>query len=341
MSEQELVDTGPESGSPARDDLGQLTDEALLEQMYEREEPSPVDEEGSETVAEGEYDEEEEEADTTLSEDDQSDDSEEVEEDDEDVEYADDDSGKEPQTFAVKIDGKEVTVDLEELKRGYSGQSFINQSMQKVAHHRKETEQLFAQLSHERGQIQQAFQMLQSGALSTPPVAPEEALFNSDPMSYMEQKLAYDQQANEYQHKLNYLQQQVQENQEVQTHAKQVYLAREAELLQGYAPELFDESTGQGAKENLVATAAEAYGFAPEELAMLMDHRHVRVLMDAVKYNNLNSASGKKKVEQKVKNGVVRGKKRKVSAAQASRKKMKQKLRESGSIEDAMGLILE
>jgi len=340
MSEQELVDTGPESGSPARDDLGQLTDEALLEQMYEREEPSPVDEEGSETVAEGEYDEEEEEADTTLDEDDQSDDSE-VEEDDEDEEYADDDSGKEPQTFAVKIDGKEVTVDLEELKRGYSGQSFINQSMQKVAHHRKETEQLFAQLSHERGQIQQAFQMLQSGALSTPPVAPDEALFNSDPMSYMEQKLAYDQQANEYQHKLNYLQQQVQENQEVQTHAKQVYLAREAELLQGYAPELFDESTGQGAKENLVATAAEAYGFAPEELAMLMDHRHVRVLMDAVKYNNLNSASGKKKVEQKVKNGVVRGKKRKVSAAQASRKKMKQKLKESGSIEDAMGLILE
>ena len=340
MSEQELVDTGPESGSPARDDLGQLTDEALLEQMYEREEPSPVDE-GSETVAQGEYDKEEEETESTLDEDDQSDDSEEVEEDDEDVEYADDDSGKEPQTFAVKIDGKEVTVDLEELKRGYSGQSFINQSMQKVAHHRKETEQLYAQLSHERGQIQQAFQMLQSGALSAPPVAPDEALFNSDPLGYMEQKLAYDQQANEYQQKLNYLQEQVQSNQELQQHAKRVYLSREAELLQGYIPELFDENTGQSAKDNLVATAAEAYGFAPEELAMLMDHRHVRVLMDAVKYNNLNSTSGKKRVEQKVKNGVVRGNKRKVSAAQASRKKMKQKLKESGSIEDAMGLILE
>ena len=340
MSEQELVDTGPEAGSPARDDLGQLTDEALLEQMYEREEPSPVDEEGSETVAQGEYDEEDE-TESTLDEDDQSDDSEEVEEDDEDEEYADDDSGKEPQTFAVKIDGKEVRVDLEELKRGYSGQSFINQSMQKVAHHRKETEQLYAQLSHERGQIQQAFQMLQSGALSAPPVAPDEALFNSDPLGYMEQKLAYDQQANEYQQKLNYLQEQVQSNQELQQHAKRVYLSREAELLQGYIPELFDENTGQSAKDNLVATAAEAYGFAPEELAMLMDHRHVRVLMDAVKYNNLNSESGKKKVEQKVKNGVVRGNKRKVSAAQASRKKMKQRLKESGSIEDAMGLILE
>ena len=337
MSDQEMVGAGTEQ-SPARDDSGSYTDEALMERMFD-EEPSPV-EEVSETAKAEEYDEEEETTDSTLEEEDEAEESEEVEEDDEDEEYESDDSDKD-QTFQVKIDGQEVTVDLEELKRGYSGQSFINQSMQRVAHHRKETEQLFAQLSQERGQIQQAFQMLQSGALSTPPVAPDEALFNEDPMSYIQDKLAYDQQANEYQQKLDYLRQQVQENQEVQTHAKQVYLAREAELLQGYAPELFDQNTGQGAKENLVATAAEAYGFAPEELAMLMDHRHVRVLMDAVKYNNLNSASGKKKVEQKVKNGVVRGKKRKVSAAQASRKKMKQKLKESGSIEDAMGLILE
>ena len=72
-----------------------------------------------------------------------------------------------------------------------------------------------------------------------------------------------------------------------------------------------------------------------------MDHRAVRVLMDAVKYQQLNSESGKKKVEQKVQNKVVRSKKRKVTAEAQARKKQREKLKKSGSIEDAIGLMFE
>ena len=40
---------------------------------------------------------------------------------------------EEPQTFAVKVDGREMRVTLDELTRGYSGQAFIQKGMQEVA----------------------------------------------------------------------------------------------------------------------------------------------------------------------------------------------------------------
>lgn len=337
MSEQEFVGTGTEA-SPARDDLGAPTEEALLERMFEPEEqPEPVKEETAAAEAEEEYEEEEVEAsEQTLDED-----ADDVDEDEDFEESDSEDSEEEPDVFTVKVDGKEIEVDLDELKRGYSGQAYINQSMQKVAETRKEAEEIYAVLAQERAQVQQALQLLQDGTLSTPPVAPDESLFQSDPMAYMEQKLAYDNQVNEYQQRLNYLQQHVQASQETQEAARQAYLTKEAELLRGFLPELFDEEKGAELKNSLVSTAAEAYGFQPEELAALMDHRHVRVLMDAVKYQQLNSESGKKKVEQKVQNKVVRSKKRKVTAEAAARKKQREKLKRSGSIDDAIGLMFE
>ena len=340
MSEQEFIGTGSEA-SPARDDLGAPTEEALLERMFEPEEqPEPVKEETAEAPAEEEYEEEEAEVEAseqTLDEDD-------YDADDEDETYEESDSDdldEEPQTFSVKVDGQEQEVSLDELKRGYSGQAYINQSMQKVAETRKEAEQIFAVLAQERAQVQQALTLLQDGTLSTPPVAPDEALFNSDPLQYMEAKMAYDKQAEEYQQRIQYLQQQVQVDQEQQQQMRQAYLVKEAEILQGFYPELFDEDTGSDARQQLVSTAAESYGFTPEELTAVVDHRHVRVLMDAIKYQQLNSDSGKKRVEQKVQKKTVRSSKRKVNAEQQARKKQRAQLKKSGSIEDAIGLMIE
>lgn len=336
MSEQEFVGTGSEA-SPARDDLGAPTEEALLERMFEPEEqPEPVKQE---TAAEQEY---EEEVEVEASEQTLDEDADDADEYDEDFEESDsDDSDEEPQTFSVKVDGQELEVDLDELKRGYSGQAYINKSMQKVAESRKESEAIYAALAQERAQVQQALTLLQDGTLSTPPVAPDEALFNSDPLAYMEAKLAYDKQAEDYQNRIGYLQQQVQANQEQHQYMRQAYLAKESELLQGYYPELFDEEKGAETRNQLVSTAAESYGFTPEELTAVMDHRHVRVLMDAIKYQQLNSDSGKKRVEQKVQKKTVRSSKRKVNAEQHARKKQRAQLKKSGSIEDAIGLMFE
>ena len=321
------------TGTPTKDDVGQFTEEALVDRMLtpvEQEaapepdpEPEPVEPTPEEPAEE-----------VTASDD--------VEiEEDETIAESDDDYSDAPSMFTVKIDGNEIEVTEEELKRGYSGQQYIQTQMQKVAESRKEAEQIFNQLAQERAQVQQALQMLQDGTFAAPPVAPDEALFQTDPLQYMEQKLAYDKQVTEYQSRLGQLQQHAQANQETMNQARQVYLAREAEMLQGFAPELFDETNGPTNRKALVDSAVEAYGFTPEEMGMVVDHRHVRVLRDALAYRNLNSESGKKKVEQKVQTKTIRSSKRKVNAEQQRRQKMRQQLKKSGDIEDAIGLLIE
>ena len=327
--EDDFVGNGEER-SPATDDLGQATEESLIERMLDQENP-PVEE--NQAVAEQPQPEP-----TTPSEEVEEAAYEDVEETIDEIDSSD---SEEPEVFTVKIDGEEHAVNLDELKRGYSGQSYINSQMQKVAESRKEAEHVFAALSNERAQVHQALQMLSDGTFATPPVAPDEALFQSDPLQYMEQKLAYDQAANEYQQKLAYMQNQAQANQQVMTQAQQAYLAKEAELLQGFAPDLFDPEKGAEAKQQLVSQAANSYGFTPEELGAVVDHRHVRVLMDALAYRELNSESGKKRVEQKVQTKQVRSSKRKVNAEQHARRKQIERFKQTGEIEDAIGLLLE
>jgi len=332
MSDMELVGTGVEA-SPTHNDQGELTEEALIERLMEEPE-IPVESQ----AVEDSY--EEAEVEPAKAEDDAEEYEEEAEDEAIDESYDEGDE-EEPQMFSVKVDGKELEVNLDELKRGYSGQQYIQQQMGKVAESRKEAESIYYQLAQEREQVQQALHLLTSGTLSTPPVAPDEALFNSDPLAYMEQKLQYDKDALDYQQKIGALQAQVQANHEQHDHMRRAYLAKEAEMLQGYYPELFDEEKGSETRDRLVNTAAEAYGFSPEELTAVMDHRHIRVLMDAIKYQELNSESGKKRVEQKVQQKTVRSSKRKMNAAQAAEQKKRDKLKRSGSIEDALDLIMQ
>jgi hypothetical protein len=321
------------TAQPTVSEFNEVSEEELMARMSEPEqEPAP------QPAPEPEPDPEPVEAsDTTPEEDVEDAEYEEVEE--EVFAESDQDDSEEPELFSVKVDGEEQSVTLEELRRGYSGQTFINQQMQKVAEQRKEAEQIFGALAQERAQVQQALQMLQDGTFAAPPVAPDEALFETDPLAFMQQKLEYDKQAAEYQSRLSQLQEQANANNQTQQQARQVYLAREAELLQGFAPELFDENQGEANRKALVDSAVESYGFTPEEMGMVMDHRHVRVLKDALAYRALNSESGKKQVEKKVQTKQVRSSKRKVNAEQQRQKRLRQKLKETGNIEDALSLL--
>ena len=326
----DFVGTGDER-SPATDDLGQATEESLIERMFEPEtapEPQQELEINEEETAEPATPEmEAEDA--------------EYEEVEETVNENTPDDSEEPEMFTVKIDGEEHSVNLEELKRGYSGQSYINTQMQKVAESRKETEQVFAALSQERAQVQAALQMLADGTFAHPPQAPNEELFNTDPMAYMEQQLQFQKDQQQFQEKVGYMQQQAQANQETHNQARQAYLAQEVEMLKGFHPELFDEQKGPEVKQQLVTQASENYGFSPEEINGVMDHRHMRVLMDAIAYRQLNSDAGRKQVEQKVQAKQVRSTKRKVNAESAQRQKQRDRLKQTGNIEDAIGLLLE
>jgi len=263
---------------------------------------------------------------------------EEVEEDDE---GADDADSEEPQFFKVKVDGEEVEVTLEDLKRGYSGQKYVQKGMQEAAAAKKQAEQVYEALLAERQQMANLYQQLQSGNFAQPPSPPTKALFDQDPIGYMEQKMAYDEAKAQYDTQMAEMQKVAAQQSQAQQAAMQAYLQQERQALMAVMPEFGDAQKATKIRENLVRGGSEFYGYQPEEIGNVMDHRAIMVLKDAVAYRNL--MAGKDKAAKKVSGAkpvVKPGSKKIGDGKQKVQQRRKAKLGQSGRIEDALSLVL-
>ncbi len=252
-----------------------------------------------------------------------------------------DDDVPAPPLHTVKVDGTEVQVSLEDLKRGYSGQQYVQKGMQEAAAARKQAEEVYANLLNERQQIGYLLQTAQSG-LPQAPIAPSKEHFDSDPIGYMEAKMQYDEAKTAYDGQIGQLQQVVHQQGQAEQYAQRVYLEREMETLKALVPEFAEPDTASQARDRLVTMGQEIYGYDVNEIGQVMDHRAIRVLNDAIKYQEL--VSGKKqavtKAKPKAKRTVKAGAKKMRSSTDAERQ-TRQKLKKSGSIDDALNLILK
>lgn len=294
-------------------------------------------------VEEVESEEESEDVDTEV---DASDEEEPSEEDDSEEEADEDDAEEaedsEPEAYTVKVDGKEQQVTLEELKRGYSGQQYVQKGMQEAANLRKQAEQVYSALLSERQQISQIFQQVQSGGLPQAPQAPSREMFESDPIGYMEAKLQYDESIAAYNEQMGQLQQVAAQQSQAEQLAAQAYLQREMEALKAMVPEFANPEEAGNIRSKLLSKGQEVYGYSPEEIAQVMDHRAVRVLLDAVKYQELMSGKDKAVDKAKPRNRkVVKAGSKKVSSKGNAERQARSKLKRSGRIEDALGLLIQ
>ena len=310
------------------------TIESALTGLLKPEEP-----EVEEVAAEADTEEAEEESEVEEVE--ASDDSEEdVEEEYEDAEEAEDEA---PELFTVKVDGTEEQVSLEDLKRGYSGQKYVQKGMQDAAQLKKQAEEVFHALMGERQKIAEAYQMAVSDSgLPRPPKEPNREQFESDPIGFMEAKLKYDEDKAEYDGKMAEFQQLAEQQSQATVQAQRAYLEREMETLKTLVPEFADPDQASQARDRLVTMGQEIYGYEPGEIAAVMDHRAIRVLHDAIKYQELKSGKqqAERKAKPKAKRVVKAGAKKTASNAQAT-KQTRSKLRRSGRVEDALDLILK
>ena len=260
---------------------------------------------------------------------------------DEDNDQIEDAAQEELSRYAVKIDGQEMEVTLDELKQGYSGQKYVQKGMQEAAKQRKEAEGVYQALLNERKQMTELYHQLQQGDVSQAPVPPSRELFESDPIGYMEEKLAYDENLDYYNQQQAQFQQVVAKNTAAEKQARQVYMKQEMQTLQQKIPEFSDAKAAGKIKEKLVKVGQEAYGYTPEEIGQVMDHRAIQVLHDAMKYRDIMSGKAKAVAKTKKAKPIVKAGAKKVSDSNAKvRKRQKAKLKQSGDINDALGLIL-
>ena len=290
---------------------------------------------------------------TEPSDDDQGEELEAVAESDDDVEASDEDydddqiddedlveaEAEDTNLIPVKVDGKEEMWTLDQLKQSAAGQAAINKRFQEAAEARKQIEQANAALAQQQQQLVQLYQQAQQGGLQAP-TPPSRELFESDPISYMEKKLEYDEAKASYDQNLYQMQQVQQQTAQRQQQAHQSYLQEQAEILRQHIPEIADPEKGEKLKGDLMQVGMD-YGFTAEEMAQVSDARYVRALNDARKYRAL--VAKRKDAQQKGEKArpVVRaGAKKTPDGQAATRKKAQSRLQKTGSINDALGLIL-
>ncbi len=267
----------------------------------------------------------------------------------EDAEYVEDDqiddddlveAAEDTNLIPVKIDGKEEHWTLDQLKQSAAGQGYINQKMQENAALEKQLKEQSQALAQQQQEILAMYQNAQQGGLQAP-TPPTKELFDQDPIGYMEAKLQYDEAKATHDQRLTELHGMQQQQAKQQQEAQQAYLAEQAQVLTQHIPELADPEKGEKLKSSLIETGVY-YGWTPEEMSKVADARYVRALNDARKYRQLVANKQKSQAKAKGVRPVVKaGAKKRPDGQAATRKKAQQRLQKSGSIDDALSLMLK
>jgi hypothetical protein len=321
--------------------------EALLglmepeEEKPKKEEATPTEEEESTEETQDESLEEESEE--------ESEESEEVEEDDEEETEESDEEEEEELLYAVKVDGEEQEVSLDELLKGYSRQSDYTRKTQDLSTERKEMESLQEKYNSEMAQIQaerQQYteylnQIVESsmGGLDKYANIDWESMKASDPIEYVTKREEF----REAQEKI-----QAMRNEQATAQQKQAEESKQlhAQMVQEEHKKLVSAEPDWGVPEKqkelagTVRKYALSQGFSEEELNSLIDHRSVLVLMKAAKFDAMDHANIKaKKLKNKPK--VIRAGKGRSSSGESKSKRTAQmkRLKESGNVRDASVLF--
>jgi len=303
-------------------------EESTLDEGDDAEE-TEVDAEAAETDAD------EETAEDAEADDDEADDA-----DDEDGEADEGDGQEEPKSFKVKVDGEEIEVTLNDLTRSYAGQKHIQQGMQQAAAARKEAEALYHNLQAAQQQVLEFANRLQTEGVRPVPQAPDIAMMDSDPIGYMQDKAKYDVQVAEYQAQQKQIQAMSAQQAEMQKLAYTEFVKQQAQELAKAIPDFGDAQKAQQLKARIVKTGQNEYGLSEAELGQIADSRYVRVLYDAMRWNELQaSKAAAKKAPEAPRN--VKPKAKRPVPKNVERSRNLEKARKSGKPEAFVDLLLK
>lgn len=267
----------------------------------------------------------------------------ESEENSEEVEAEEEDAEEEAPVetkFVVKVDGKELEVDKEELIRGYQREADYTRKTQKLAEERRQVDSELKQVREEREQYAQVLSQLKQKVQEFEPAEPDwDKLEAEDPVEYarqwthfqrrQQQKAAIAQE----EARLNSLRQIEQEK-----HIKELLTAERDKLLERL-PEWKDPKKAKE-ERNAVLEYGKQIGFSDQELDQVTDSRAVVALYKAWKYDQLMSK--RPELQAKIKKApklLQPGSTGSVSSKTSELKNAKQRLAQSGSVKDAAALF--
>ena len=315
--------------------------EAIANSLLVNEEQDTTETETDETSqadADGQVDDEDagEDADDVASDEDDQDDDEYDDNDD-----AEDAEQKPDEVYTVKVDGREQKVTLDELRRGYSGQKYIQQQMEDVANGRKEVESAFTQLQHEMQSVAALRQKLETGNVPQRPTPPSPAMFEQDPIGYMEAKIKFDEAEQQWQESTRDLEIVAQKQQALTQQAFAATRATEFEKLRTVLPDFADPDKGAALREKVVK-AGTSYGYTPEDIGQIVDSRAIHVLHDAMRYRQMMEARGAAEGKAAKPRPMVKAGSKPASGGGKAKKQQQamQRMRSTGDVDDVAKFLL-
>lgn len=109
------------------------------------------------------------------------------------------------------------------------------------------------------------------------------ALARENPAEYVQKWAAYQQ-------RVGHVQSALQQREQAQAQTRQQHFAREEAALLEKVPEWRDPQKGKAAMDEIRNAAVDHYGFTPEQIKAIPDHRQVLVLRDALAFRKLQAA---------------------------------------------------
>ena len=246
--------------------------------------------------------------------------------------------GEQPQTFTVKVDGKEVSVTLDELQKGYSRTQDYTRKTQQIAEVRKQAEAETYAVRAEREQYAQLLGALQAQLQSSEPQVDLDRLYHEDPIEWVRQKEVMRERQEKFAAIQSEQQRLAQVSQYEQQRAMEAQLASQQEALFAALPDWKDPKKAK-AEKALVIESAKAAGFSDEDLKSVYDHRLVLLLRKAALFDQM--VSKRQGIKPVVNNGprtAKPGAAGRVSTTTES-VRAKQRLAKTGRIDDAASAI--
>jgi hypothetical protein len=247
---------------------------------------------------------------------------------------------EQPQTFTVKVDGKEVAVTLDELQKGYSRTQDYTRKTQQIAEVRKQVEAETQAVRAERGQYAQLLGALQAQLQASEPQVDLDRLYNEDPIEWVRQKeVLRDRQEKAYAIQAEQ-QRLIQLSQQEQQQSMQQHLESQKDALLAALPEWKDAKKAKLEKAMLIESAKSA-GFSDEDLKSVYDHRLVLLLRKAALFDQMVSKrQGIKPVTNNGPRPAKPGAAGRVSTTNESMR-AQQRLAKTGRVDDAADAIFK
>ena len=252
-------------------------------------------------------------------------------------EYEEEEEEPEEQLFEVKSDGETKSATLQELKDNWSKGENYTQKSQSLAEERKAFEQ---EQSESRQMREQAISILEAAKAQTQPEQHDDAywqnLKDTDPMQWMMERDALrESQMQEHQRSVQLEQLRAQEAAERQLETEQ-FVSSQHDELKTLVPEWDDAKTAEAEKKLVLEWASTTGKFTKDELDNAYDARAVATMRKAMLYDQLTEKrkSLKPVKRQNMRAGSQSGEPSKIKAGKAA-----QRLKKSGSLDDAAGVF--